>query len=261
VIRRRLHTACAVLALAMTLGGCVAAAIPVVAGGAILSAHDAQTRRSNASLASVPAAEASAASGAVGSGRAEAPGSGSAFEPFIGYALAETARHPTDDRRRSAILADPGTLQPVTTDCSILPPAVLIDLDPAGGTLDIASLTPDAPLGRALEDLRAQETDVFWISETSAGDAGTLRNRLRETGLDPAGRDTLLLMRRPGDRKQLRRKELARTHCVMAIAGDERSDFDELYAYLKDPSAAAALDALIGRGWFLVPTPPETKED
>ncbi|WP_338446593.1 hypothetical protein V5F89_01990 [Pelagerythrobacter marensis] len=259
---RRLHTACAVSALALTLGGCVAAAIPVVAGGAILSAHEHRAPRANAAAASTSAAESPMAHGATGGTAAGDPSRATTpFQPFIDYALAETARHPTDDRRRSAILADPGTLQPVTTDCSILPPAVLIDLDPAGGALDIAALASDTALAQALEDLRAQDVEVFWISATSAGEAGTLRTRLRETGLDPAGRDPLLLMRRPGDRKQLRRKELSRTHCVAAIAGDERADFDELYAYLKEPAAASALEALIDRGWFLVPTPPETKED
>ena len=69
----------------------------------------------------------------------------------------------------------------------------------------------------------------------------------------PESRDILLLMRYPGDRKQTRREDLARRACLLAIAGDEREDFDELYAYLVNPEAALRLENLIGDGWFLVP--------
>jgi hypothetical protein len=41
----------------------------------------------------------------------------------------------------------------------------------------------------------------------------------------------------------------------MAIAGDTKSDFDELFEYLKDPHAAEPLDELLGAGWFLTPLP------
>lgn len=245
---RRLHAACAASALALTLGGCVAAAIPLAASSAMIGGPERQARADARTV--VPADRAAAAT---------APAT--PYRGFLGYALAESARHPTDERRRSAVLADPGSLQPATTDCAILPPAVLIDLDPAGEAAQIDAIAPDPALADGLADLRAQDTAVFWISRLSAAEAGTLRRRLVETGLDPAGRDILLLMRRAGDRKQLRREELARSHCLLAIAGDERADFDELYSYLRDPAAASALEVLIDRGWFLVPTPPETKED
>ncbi len=63
------------------------------------------------------------------------------------------------------------------------------------------------------------------------------------------------MMRRKDDRKQTRRKELGETHCVIAIAGDMRGDFDELFLFLKDPASAAPLERLIGAGWFLIPLP------
>jgi len=60
-------------------------------------------------------------------------------------------------------------------------------------------------------------------------------------------------MRYPGDRKQTRRDDLANVSCVIAIAGDSRTDFNELFEYLVKPEAALALELLIGQGWFLIP--------
>ncbi|WP_374406798.1 hypothetical protein [Pelagerythrobacter sp.] len=278
----RLRAALAVSALALSLGGCVAAAIPLVAGGAIATRGDTDEERSDASLAtprseapaapsptlgntpqSAPAspapgslaAEAQAATLAVASGRA------GDYDAFLAHATAQAARDPIAAPRSSAILTAPGSLTPTTTECAILPPAVVIDLDPRGATLDIAALAADPVLARGLAALRLQGVEVNWISNASAGQAGALRTRLRETGLDPEARDALLLMRRATDRKQLRRKELSQTHCVVAIAGDERPDFDELFGYLKDPSAAADLEPLVGDRWFLVSTLQDTKED
>ena len=53
----------------------------------------------------------------------------------------------------------------------------------------------------------------------------------------------------------LGREQLAQLSCLIAIAGDTRSDFDELYDYLLDPNDAAPLEPIIGEGWFLIPTP------
>jgi len=41
---------------------------------------------------------------------------------------------------------------------------------------------------------------------------------------------------------------------VVAIAGDERGDFDELFDYLRDPGSAVGLYPMMGEGWFLVPS-------
>ena len=265
----RLRAALAASVLALALSGCVAAAIPALAGGAVLARDKDGSKDRPASDLAAPQFE--------GPGPAPAPtldaspvrdmvemregavlaAPGAMFDDrwqaFLAHASEAAASDPIDDPRTSAILAAPGSLAPNMTDCAILPPAVLIDLDPAEEALDMASITPDRALAQGLAALRMQNVEVFWISGESAAIAGTLRARLRETGLDPAARDGLLLMRRAEDRKQLRRKELSQTHCVVAIAGDQRSDFDELFAYLKDPEAATELDVLLGDGWFLVP--------
>ena len=82
-----------------------------------------------------------------------------------------------------------------------------------------------------------------------------MRKALIAAGLDPAGRDELVLLRYPQERKQTRLEDFAAEFCVVALAGDERADFDELFQYLKNPAAAAPLEALIGKGWFLIPQP------
>ena len=82
-----------------------------------------------------------------------------------------------------------------------------------------------------------------------------MRRALRASGLDPAGRDELVLMRYPEERKQTRREDFAKQYCLVAIAGDDRADFDELFEYLKNPTAAGPLDALFGKGWFVIPRP------
>lgn len=274
----RLRAALAVVALALPLGGCVAAAIPLVASGAIVTRDDTPDEDRGVAELATPPFEGPAATPAAPAAPAEpapaplaveppspalaaGPGLRGDYDAFLAHASAQAARDPVDDPRSSAILAAPGSLTPATTECAILPPAVVIDLDPGEETLEIDALAPDPLLAGGLAALRLQGVAVHWISGLSAGKAGALRARLRETGLDPEGRDALLLMRRAEDRKQVRRRELAQTHCVVAIAGDERTDFDELFAYLKDPADAADLEPLVGNGWFLVSNPQDTKED
>lgn len=268
----RLRAALAASVLSLTLGGCIAAAIPLAAGGSILTREEGRASdRPAAATAEAEAPPASPASSAP-AGAAQAPGTRGAeelspappagtYDALFEHAIAQAARDPADEPRHSAILAEPGTLAPETTDCAILPPAVVLDLDPGDATRDFATLAPDPALARGLAALRQQNIAIFWISSASAGRAGTLRTRLRENRLDPAGRDGLLLMRGSQDRKQIRREELAKTHCVVAIAGDRRSDFDELFEYLKEPAAASALDPLFGNGWFLLLPPQDTKEN
>ena len=82
-----------------------------------------------------------------------------------------------------------------------------------------------------------------------------IADALLSSGLDPTGRDPILLTLGDGDRKQTLREQAAQTACLIAIAGDERRDFDELFGYLRDPAMATHFDSLLGAGWFLVPNP------
>ena len=103
--------------------------------------------------------------------------------------------------------------------------------------------------------MRAAGIVVVWISHSPSTDVAEVAASLRASGLDPAGSDPLLLVRSGGDRKQLLREDAARDVCVIAIAGDRKGDFDELFDYLRDPASGASLDYLLGSGWFIVPPP------
>jgi len=178
------------------------------------------------------------------------------YDAFAGFATRQGTLPIAGVERRSAILESPGTLEPATRECSIHPAAVLIDLDPASGTLDpAAALHGDPRLAGALAGLRGEGIAVGWLSANTADRAGAVRRALVASGLDPAGQDELALLRYPEERKQSRREEFAKEYCLVAIAGDNRTDFDELFQYLKDPSLATPLEPLIGNGWFLIPQP------
>jgi hypothetical protein len=80
---------------------------------------------------------------------------------------------------------------------------------------------------------------------------------VKATGLDPLGLDRVLLLRRGEVRKQQILNRADEDWCMLAIAGDSRSDFDEVFDYLRNPDGpvALALEQYIGAGWFVVPPP------
>ena len=65
----------------------------------------------------------------------------------------------------------------------------------------------------------------------------------------------MLLIRNDEDRKQTLRQEANLDVCVIAIAGDRRGDFDELFDYLRNPASALGFEGMIGTGWFITPVP------
>lgn len=175
-----------------------------------------------------------------------------AIPSFRSYALAQAELAPGAGRRESAIIPDASDLRLVRSDCGSQPAAVFIDLDPGRGTFDpLAPGVADPALAAALAALRAQDVAVVWFSRLGANFAAAARAALTGSGLDPGGADELMLLRDLEERKQTLRDEAAKRLCPIAILGDERADFDELYLYLKNPDAALALDAMIDRGWFL----------
>ncbi len=267
------------LAIAPALSGCVAAAaLPVLAAGGVVKSradHSATTgttepqqarvaipgERTQAALAAPVDTKTSVyrltelrqlppPSGA--SPRAE----GSGWGAFAAYAQ-EQARIPVvGSERHSAMLADATAMSPETRICSVQPSSVLIDLDPDESHFDLTAASPTDPdLADRLAGLRDAGVTIGWVSNRTADQAGMVRRALKTSGLDPEGEDELVLLRFPEERKQTRREDFAKSHCVLAIAGDEKADFDELFAYLRDPVLALPLDKLIGAGWFIVPPP------
>ncbi len=277
------------LSLSASLSGCVAAAIPVLAGGILVrsatdgkSAEQAavpQTATGTATVAaSVPAPlpEPAGTASATGTlvvatpGEApppDAPEPGNADDPFAAlarYAQQHSANpanlpgsnlYPSGSAHTvSAVLLDPTRLNQSRKPCTNAQRAVLIDLDPGQSTFAPGDdINAHAGAAKSLASVRESGVEIAWISGISAAYAGDVRVALKESALDPDGKDTLLLMRYPSDRKQTRREDLAASSCLIAIAGDERRDFDELFAYLVNPEAALGLELLIGDGWFLVP--------
>lgn len=185
---------------------------------------------------------------------APAVAGGTFFDPLFVYAA--EPEFAVSGARNSATLLDPTALEPDRIECTQGESTVLIDLDPEEGELlpvDTDSASP--AFSQRLAELRVRGLVIAWISRSPAEKAADIRTALFQSGLDPLGADELLLIRNSDERKQTRRDELARNSCLIAIAGDTRSDFHELFDYLLNASDAAALEPLIGEGWFLIPTP------
>jgi hypothetical protein len=132
-------------------------------------------------------------------------------------------------------------------------PVALIDLDPKDGIFSPPSTPVDQPgLALGLAVLRETGVVIAWLSDLSVSESGALRTALEQSGLDPRGEDIIALRRDGDDGKQQRMKNLAGIACIIAIAGDERPDFDERFKYLRNPEAGAGLEPVIGNGWFLI---------
>ncbi|WBY16785.1 hypothetical protein PF049_01045 [Erythrobacteraceae bacterium WH01K] len=269
------------------LSGCAAALIPVAAGSIMATrgqqeqATAAATEQGIAQYAGVNATTLAPASciGMVAmeeSGHTETPevvADGAAmgssvdsaatapakpvYDAFFGAALAQAIGGAgTGDARQSAMLLNPHRLDAELTDCGDQPSAVLLDMDPVDALAPLANTQRNNPhLGRALAGLRDRDVEVLWITGHTADRAGAVRRSLSAAGLDVSGQDTLVTMRYPTDRKQTRRRDLAEDYCILAMLGDEKADFDELYDHLLRPESAAPLQRLIGTRWFIAPNP------
>lgn len=179
-----------------------------------------------------------------------------AYVPFYEHVVAKLEGQPTGGGRESMLLLDPPSLDPALQICGNRPPAVLIDLDPANGLMPLVGRSnPRTQLAALLESLRQRGVTIYWISGHGPGAASAIRQRLITSTLDPSGTDPLIVTRFAGESKQERRYGLGDTNCLLAIMGDHRADFDELYDFVLDPIMAAPLEGLIGDGWFLAPPP------
>lgn len=273
----RLAAAPLMLLAASALSGCAAVAIPIVAGGAVMvksvepaekpqssqEVKAAQKAAPSAPAAAPPPAESTAPAGRVPLASLQLTSFDPAFAQFAERALNMMAAHEGNEAadkedkeaaRPSALLADPVALDGERARClADQPTSVLIDLDPAEGAF--APPARPAPLpehGAVLASLREAGIIVGWISQNSVIETGAVRRALEQSGLDPSGGDVLLLIAGEDERKQSLRENFARSACIIAIAGDERADFDERFRYLRNPAAGAGLDRLIGDAWHLI---------
>jgi hypothetical protein len=183
----------------------------------------------------------------------------SPFAGFTAHALQQSARLEAGEGIESVVLVPRVDIfKPETVACEGKPLAVLIDLDSKTNS-DWSSATTlyrQNGLVEMLRRLHASEIDVIWLSDEPVAAAGKLSAILQEAGLSQSESNDFLFLDRGGeDRKQVRRWDAARSYCIVAIAGDDRADFDELYDYLLDPDGAFTLNHMFENGWFLTPPP------
>lgn len=181
------------------------------------------------------------------------------FAGMTAFVLAAAKDGKPAPGRKSALL-DQRTLAslPSTRPCGDQRGALLIDLDPGDKTFDLDDPPSPAPgLADRLRAIRGTGTAVVWIASLPESAEKRIGTILKATGLDPLGIDPVLLLRRTETRKQQILQRADSDWCVLAIAGDRKADFDEVFDYLRNPNGpvAVALEATIGDGWFLVPPP------
>lgn len=183
----------------------------------------------------------------------------SPYAGFASHALAQSALLAAEEDVKSVVLIPKiNIFNPKTLRCKGKPLAVLIDLDDEKNSnlMEAETLYRQNGLVEVLASLREAEISVIWVSDEPASAAGAISAMLAEGGLSEDGSDDFLFLDRGGeDRKQERRWDAARNYCIVAIAGDDRADFDELYDYLRNPNGAIALEPMFGNGWFLTPPP------
>lgn len=264
---------CAVLVMLPLLGGCVAAlAVPLMTLTGVLT----EKKRTRAQIvADLPAANAAAlaavretTAGATGSSvqltaltelpppSGRFPMSGGPWRDFAAYTLDRAKGLAAGGDAVSALLTPEGVtrFQTQLRPCVAREAAVAIDLDPGASVFAPASAGHSSPdIAAAVAQLREAGVIVLWVSQASANEVAGVAAALKASGLDPTGRDPILLVRNEDERKQVLREEANQTVCVVAMAGDRRSDFDELFDYLRDPRLATMFDGQIGAGWFIVP--------
>ena len=288
----RCKTLLAIAALPL-LSGCIAvAALPVLAGGAMFAGGNVKIRaatprpkpngaKPSGTVRVAPADEERTAGAAVAvavapvlppaltqpAGRGESPlppdlrpperPASDPWREFVDYAADKGAAAAGKARGRSVLLEAGTPLGlPKLRQCDGKVPAVVVDLD--SGTQAFVpgqARAPTPALVAGLARMREAGVVVLWITALPAGEVTAVAEALKTSGLDPTGSDPLLLVRSVADRKQVLREDAARDVCVIAIAGDRKGDFDELFDYLRDQSSGESLEYLLGAGWFIVPPP------
>ena len=274
------------MALLPLLSGCIAvAALPLLAGGAMFAGGNVKIRAAtprpkvSGTVRIAAMGEERTAGSAIATApvlppaltqpagrrdspllselRPPAPTAPDPWRDFVDYAADKGAAAAGKARGRSVLL-EAGTPigLPKLRQCEGKPPAVVLDLDSgAQAFAPGAAHTPSPALVDGLARMREAGVVVLWITALPAGEVSAVAEALKTSGLDPAGSDPLLLVRSAADRKQVLREDAQRDVCVIAIAGDRKGDFDELFDYLRDPASGASLDYLLGSGWFIVPPP------
>lgn len=183
----------------------------------------------------------------------------SPYAAFAAHALKQSARLEAGEGVQSVVLIPRVDIfKPETVGCAGKPLAVAIDLDDTTGRdwLNAETLYRQNGLIEVLTSLRVAKISVIWLSAQPVAASDRISSILTDAGFSQSESDDFLFLDRGGeDRKQVRRWDAARNYCIVAMAGDDRADFDELYDYLRDPDGAITLEKMFDNGWFLTPPP------
>jgi hypothetical protein len=254
-VRIREFSAIVLLASTPLLSGCAAALIaPAVAGAAVIGNRDgSEPPPAGDPAPATPVLSPAPLAWDLPLSSTVAP----QWQPLVDYTLQRAGQLGGADPVPSALLVPFRSPEwPARRHCQTDTPAVMIDLDDGTDPFPGAAATqPASGLTEALALLREAGVVVLWVSQASANRVIEIGDALRASGLDPTGRDPLLLVRHADERKQVVRADADQSVCVLAIAGDRRGDFDELFDFLRRPDAEVGLDHMFGNGWFLTPPP------
>lgn len=183
----------------------------------------------------------------------------SPYADFAAFALKQSTRLTEGKGIKSVVLIpEVDIFKPETVACEKKPLAVVIDLDAKSGDdwIKADTLYRQNGLIEVLNSLRAAEISVIWVSNEPVTASGKISAILNEAGFSQSESDDFLFLDRGAeDRKQVRRWDAARNYCIVAMAGDDRADFDELYSYLRNPNGAIMLEPMFNNGWFVAPPP------
>lgn len=290
----RLRAALFVASASLATGGCVAAAIPVVAGGVV--ARDQLRGRGAARAAKRPAPKAASPAAAPEPGTPLEPGEAvtltrltrlpapaatgedaamglQAYQALWSYLSDAAGKRRRGETLRSVVLDSGATLAaPRYATCGDKPLAVLIDLDenPAkaidkdarwrrwhGDARDALVAVPGAVEG--VEAARREGIAVVFTTARTPDSAPEVVAALDRLGFGRLDPDRTLLLR-GGDAADATRRKVAAAHCVVALVGDALADFSDLFPATDDGQAPVAVTGsmitpLWGNGWFLLPNP------
>ncbi len=285
----RLRAMLTLAAASALTGGCVAAAIPVVAGGALAREQVRKSRAAKAQKAAAEQAEvrpllpetmatiraaqetaaAQRAAGGTGSaGTAVArPGEDAAYtiqayQALWTYLSARVRQSKSGATMFSVVLADTATLDaPSFVPCTGKPLAILFDLDTARGVPPVARLVAE---GRALtavpgaiegiEAARREAVAVIFTAEGVASDAAPLAAALGRAGISGRGPGTTLFLHDPAGgvaEADRVRRQVAETYCVVALVGDALDEFSRLFDPAGDEARrrTAATETMVAPLW------------
>ncbi|RXZ29978.1 acid phosphatase [Sphingomonas desiccabilis] len=244
-----------------------------------------------------PARPSSPVAGTVPAGMQYLYGSGeaAALSSQAYRALAQHVRASADYRQAgievaSVVLAPGSSLaSPHFVECGAKPLAIVLDIDETV-LLNLGYEADEAARGLSYDDARwrrweatgAGKVDpvpgaveainaarkagvaVVYISNRTAANAPATARALEGAGLGKAipGETLLLKEEGAGSGKDMRRAQVAETHCVVALVGDQLGDFSDLFSAAgMTPAARRAaadgiqIEPLWGAGWFMLPNP------